>query len=352
MKSVCKIFDAYKTEAAGIWYFIPADGEYKKGVPKHGFGCVKYAEGSVYVGDLYYDGDRFNKIGFGRQDFTRSGIGNIVPDLNERKYKFVGRYDYRKTDWIYGNGVLYYTDAFGKPTHFRKGFFEGLKKTGEYKGEFDFSTLLSGYTADMEFDFDEDEARIERLWRNNRAAAERAKKIDVLFVGDSYFELAADKEFAGENTFDKVFPDTYVDMGIGGSKFSDWIGWADRLDGTPAPEKIIINLGFNDIHAGRGVNNTYNDFITFLGLMRERFPTSKYYLVSAVHSPDSPHWKEQINKYNKKTADCAARNGVSVGEWQSRIDASGANCFHADGIHPNAFGYGLFFDFIKEFLAR
>ena len=48
------IFDEYKTNRPGAWYFVPDEGVFVKGVPCHGFGAVKYVEGSVYVGELYY----------------------------------------------------------------------------------------------------------------------------------------------------------------------------------------------------------------------------------------------------------------------------------------------------------
>ena len=71
-----KVFDAYKTNSAGVWYFVPDGGVFKKGKPCKGFGAIKYAEGSVYTGDIFYDGKNFNKKGYGQQDFTKSNIGD------------------------------------------------------------------------------------------------------------------------------------------------------------------------------------------------------------------------------------------------------------------------------------
>lgn len=62
----------------------------------------------------------------------------------------MGAFDYRKTDWIYGNGVMYFVDENGEPQYFIKGFFSGLDKIGEWQGEFDYATLLNDYTRDME----------------------------------------------------------------------------------------------------------------------------------------------------------------------------------------------------------
>lgn len=352
MKSACKIFDSYATDSAGVWYFIPNDGQFKKGVPCKGFGCIKYPEGSVYTGDVFYDGEAFNKLGYGKQDFTRSNIGDLIPFINEKKYKFVGKYDYRKTNWIYGNGVLYYTDVNGKPTHFCKGFFRGLEKISEYKGEFDYSKLLSGYDPSMEFDFDENIHRIETRWRDIKASFDKIGKADTVFIGDSYFELFDSPDFAGNNLFGDIFPDNFLNIGICGSRFSDWIGWINKLNDIVPPDRIVINLGFNDIHSGRGVKNTYSDFIEFLRLLRGMFPKTEFYLIAVIHSPDSVRWRGEVTEYNAKIVRTAKKNDITVGEWNDRIVASGKNCFHADEIHPNEFGYEIFARFLKELLNK
>ncbi len=341
-----KVFDAYKTSSVGIWYFAPKEGAFKNGKPCKGFGSIKYPEGSVYTGDIYYDGKNFNKLGYGKQNFTRSDIGKIIPALGEKKYLFTGSYDYRKTEWIYGNGVLYYTDGSGRPSHFKKGFFRGLEIIGEYKGKFDYSTLLDGYTPDMEFDYDERKA----LWGRILSSISSVRYPYTLCLGDSYFELFADREYAGEKLFNKVLPDNFVNAGIGGSKFSDWLLWTKKLEDAPAPDKIIINLGFNDLHSGASVAKTYSDFRKFNAVLKSYFPETKIYLISVVHSPAFTNYFEQEREYNAKIARCAAKNGVTVVEWNSLITESGASCFHADAIHPNERGYALFASFIKELL--
>ena len=141
-----KVKKAFKLDEVGIQFFVPNNmALYKSGKPCHGFGQIKYGEGSVYIGEVYFDGKEFHKLGYGRQDFTYSLIGNVDSIINEKIYLFVGEFDYRKTNWIYGNGVLYYRDLEGKPSRFVKGFFSCLNKTDEYKGEFDYSLLIDGY---------------------------------------------------------------------------------------------------------------------------------------------------------------------------------------------------------------
>ncbi len=348
----CKLFEAYKTNAVGVWYFTPCEGAFKIGKPCKGFGCIKYAEGSVYTGDIYYDGKNFNKLGYGQQDFSRSVIGCLISAIGEKKYKFVGQYDYRKTDWIYGNGAIYYTYAGGEPSHFVKGFFRGLDKVGEYKGEFDYSRLLDGYTAEMEFDYDENAVRLEELWCRILDAIDKTQKAKVLFLGDSYFEFADYQEFAGKNFFKNYFPENYVNCGIGGSKFSDWIQWIDKLKNITAPEKIVINLGFNDLNTGKTSEKTYRDFLELSKLLRGYFPETELYVLCIVHSPSCVKFLNAKDSYNAKIKEGAPKCGVVAAEWNSLIKESGLNCFHADGVHLNENGYGLFREFIDDLLKN
>ena len=347
-----KIFSAYKTHSAGVWYFVPDAGVFRTGKPCKGFGCIRYAEGSVYTGGVFYDGKNFNKLGYGQQDFSRSEIGKIVPALGEKKNLFVGRYDYRKTDWIYGNGVVYYTDENGNPSHFRKGFFRGLDKIKEYQGEFDYGALPNGYTPDMEFDYDENAGVIEARKKAISYDIAAAQSPYTLFVGDSYFELFSDVELAGENGSGKFFDGHYVNAGICGSKYSDWLTWTDLFEGVPAPEKIVINLGFNDLHTGASVAKVYSDLKKFIAVLRRYFPAAKIYSISVVHAPNCTNLLEKENEFNLKISRNAARNGVIVGEWNSLIEQSGKSCFHSDAVHPNECGYGLFARFLNELLNR
>ena len=347
MKKNCLIFGAFYDDSAGVRFFVP-DGEFKKGKPCKGFGSIKYPEGSVYTGDVVYDGKNFEKLGYGQQDFTRSNIGALDKNINEKIYKFVGRYDYRKTDWIYGDGVLYYTDADGKPAHFVKGFFRGLDKAGEYRGVFDPKILCEGYTPDMEFNYDPRSAYVDGVFKSADERCAGLRETDTLFVGDSYFGLSDEEEFSGVNSFKNNFGSDCVNAGVNGSTFADWLAYMPRITHFPQPKKIIINLGFNDLHSGKSVKKVFSDYEAFIGLLKENFPCARLYLVQTVHAPAYPAFEEKENKLNSLTSQTAQRLGVVAGDWNGAIKDSGKNCFHADAVHPNEFGYGLFFEFIKR----
>lgn len=64
MKKNYVIFDPYYTNREGAWYFSPDEGEFCQGKACYGFGSVKYFDGSVYIGELYYDGVHPNEQGY------------------------------------------------------------------------------------------------------------------------------------------------------------------------------------------------------------------------------------------------------------------------------------------------
>ena len=91
-----KVFNSFKINDNGINFFVPNNMElYKKKKPCSGFGLIKYAEGSVYTGEVYFDGVDYHKLGYGKQEFTYSGLGDVDLAINEKIYLFVGEYDYR-----------------------------------------------------------------------------------------------------------------------------------------------------------------------------------------------------------------------------------------------------------------
>ena len=91
-----KVFNSFKVNGNDINFFVPTNmSDYKKKKPTSGFGQIKYAEGSVYTGEVYFDGKNYHKLGYGKQEFTYSTLGAIDPVINEKPYLYVGEF-YRK----------------------------------------------------------------------------------------------------------------------------------------------------------------------------------------------------------------------------------------------------------------
>ncbi len=341
------VFDSFKKNEVGIWYFVPNNIEdYKKKKPCYGFGCIKYLEGSVYTGELYFDGLNYNKIGFGQQEFTYSGLGDVDPLINEKKYLYVGEYNYKKTNWIYGNGVLYYRDLNGNPSRFVKGFFAGLDKIGEYQGEFDYSKLVKGYTKEMESNYSPRRA----LFNYELENLNKIERLDNLFIGDSYFEFWYYNQYAGKS-FKNYFDERYnLNLGLGGSRFVDWFEYIELLKVLPPVKRIFINLGFNDLHSNFSPNKVYKDFLKTLNDIRNIFPKTEIYLLNVVHSPAFPTYYKKEVKLNEILNKNAKENNIIILDNNSKIKAKNykISCFHEDLIHLNEIGYIEMYNLIKE----
>ncbi len=342
-----KIFDEFKSQSAGVWFFHAYDEEsYLKGDPCHGFGSIKYAEGSVYTGDIYFDGKNYNKLGFGKQEFFTSTLGTLIPAISARMMLFVGSFDYRKTDWIYGNGVLYYGDENFKPKYFLKGFFSGTLKTGEYVGEFDYSTLIAGFTPDME---DKNKIPLSRAAILRQGLENYTGEYENLFVGDSYFEWWRFPEIAGATFFDRFDLKKNVNLGLGGATYSEYLAYAEVFDKLTAPEKIFINLGFNDIHAGTKLNDICRDRAALVSVLKGKFPAAKLFFVNVVHAPSEEKFVAIENDYNADLAEYAESVDGKIIDYCSAMDSAKGEkeLFNTDGVHPGKLGYDIFEKVIK-----
>ena len=346
-----KIYNSFKINNIGINFFVPNNKElYKKKKPCHGFGQIKYAEGSVYTGEVYFDGLDYHKLGYGKQEFTYSTLGNVDPVINEKIYLFVGQFDYRKTNWIYGNGVLYYRDLDGNPSRFVKGFFSCLDKINEYKGEFDYSLLIDGYNKNMESDYVKKFILIE----NEINDLKLIKEYDTLFIGDSYFEFWHYKEFA-KDIFKTVYDSTrYLNIGVGGTKYSDWLELLDNITYFPKFKNIVINLGFNDLHYAK--KNTpkkvYQMMLNVINKINIMFDKPNIYILNVCHSPAyASLYNKEVN-FNKLLKKNEKKLGITVINNSKVIDIKNKeiNVFDVDNVHLNHIGYEIMFNEINKYI--
>ena len=339
-----KIFDSFYKQSAGLMFFEPQnENDYKNGLPTKGFGAIRYEEGSIYTGDIFFDGKKYNKLGFGKQEFYLSpALNGMLPACDLRKVCFVGSFDYRVTDWICGNGVMYYADENFKPARFVKGYFMGTFKTGEYQGEFDYSSLMPPFTKDMETDFSE------RTLIFQRAEEVAPKDAEIMLIGDSYFECIFYRDYYGKDYAEFLKGEKVLNLGLGGSTFYEWSYWKTRLKNYREPKKIFINLGFNDIHVGNTAKTIEDKRAELVEYIKSVYPNAQLYFFNVVHAPAFPDLKAIETEYNEGLQVYAAKNDAKVLDACSAFEKNGAEVFHADKVHPGPFGYELMEQLIKE----
>jgi len=341
------ITDNFKKHTTGVLFFFADEKEaYEKGLPTKGFGSIKYGEGSVYTGEIFFDGKNYNKLGFGKQEFFLSSLGSFNEAAGARRMMYVGEFDYRKTDWIYGNGVMYYGDKTFKPKFFVKGFYSATCKIGDYVGEFDYSSLADGFDKSMESDFDERQCLLLKELRDYDGVCEN------LFVGDSYFEFWYYKQFAGNRTFRKVFDKRKnINIGLGGSTFEEWKNYEGAVASLAAPRNIIINLGFNDLHTGRTIEEVEKNRDAFTKFLLSTFPAAKLYFTTVVHSPALSGFVGAEDNYNARLAVFARDIGAGIIDYSAAMrEERFFDAFDADGIHPSPKGYSILERLVKQAL--
>lgn len=338
----------------GLIFFKPKNGKFVDGIPCEGFGSFSYKEGSVYTGDMYYDGARYNKIGFGKQDFSRVNQEySIIKGKKQKLNLYIGAFDYRKTDWIYGNGVMYYVDENNNPSGFRIGFYKGLSRIKPYEGKFDYSSLLPGYRKEME---------IKRIIKINTFDASFHKmnlelknsdtKYDILFVGDSYLAYLKDEKYTGFALENKLKGISYINLAIGGTSCYYWRKYIPHINIKDSPKIIFLSLGFNDIHGGTfglTLKKRYKDVIRKLQI---KFPKSHIICFTVCHSPNYPLARKYEEEFNCYLLNLGKEWGVKVIDLALDIKNNGLNCFYSDDTHLSSKGYKIMMERIEEALEE
>lgn len=339
----------------GPWYFTPDDETVNELVPNlYGIGCVKYEEGSIYQGPLFYDGEHFNKIGNGVQDFTQSIIQSdeVGGPIDAKLYKYVGNFDYRKTDWIYGNGVFYFVSQQNQPLAFIKGFFAGLRKEKEYEGVLEECQLLEGFTLAMEVDC----LPHRKLIATYLEKTQTISPIETLFIGDSWFEFW---NYLKIGNFQEWYQSsTALNFGIGGSTYREWLPLLPILVYPLLPREIIIHLGFNDMHYSKDIPQTLRQFKEVVSALYAFLPNTTIYVLAVCPSPScgstffiEQEYNQQVRVYCKLNH-LVYINVDSVFVKDSKPVDNLKAYFIEDGYHLNSSGYQHWLQYISSHIQE
>lgn len=354
MSSAYKYRATYLNKDPGVWLFVVNGHEVEHPVEScNGYGVIKYNEGSVYSGDVFFDGLKYNKIGNGRQDFSESILGAIDVNINEKPYLFVGQFNYKQTDWIYGNGVLYYKYADGKPSHFIKAFFSGLNVFKPYEGTFDYSNLEPGYTKEMEFDYSPRDG----LFNKQLNIVNSIKNLKFLFLGDSFIEFWQYESFT-TLTFYKIMKNGGA-IGLGGATYDEFLPFIKKIKIDANLKYIVVNFGFNDLHSMKDCQEVLKAFILFNKELKKYFKKQIILYTLPIHSPlFLAQYFEKEEGFAEIFKNYAMKNGIRYIETDVLFENIRKNCtpnqyktlFNEDLIHLSANGYKYFERYISNFL--
>lgn len=346
--------------ATGKLWFIP-DGEFVEGKPCLGILKERYQEGSVYQGQGEYDGKDFYRQGYGVQEFSHSTMSgeDFGGPLDSKLYKFAGYYDRHSSDWMYGNGIIYFNDKDDKPLMFVKGFFETNRKVDDWHGEFDTDLLLKGFTPDMEGEIVPFKAKHDR-WV---LRVKDVKSCDYLFLGDSWVENWTVPEWIkGDFAFyDEIKARNMdaINVGIGGSKYSDWEPWVYDLVIDHNPKKIFMNLGFNDLHHGQSVEEVYQHFKNVVEPIKKALPDTRIYIASTCQCPAFPTFEERELAINKLMEEYCKKDKMmtylpvnELFKVDGKMMPNMADYCVEDLLHLNRKGYDLWGKMILDEMTK
>lgn len=317
------------------------DGSLTEGTT--GYGAVRYGEGSVYRGSLIYCDGRFQKYGFGEQDFRRSTITceGIGGPSGGKLYKFVGQYNFRVTQWIYGNGIVYFLDEKDRPLAYCKGFFRGLDLVGKWRGKFQKEFLLPGFDPRMEIS---GLSAHKKRWEDVEAKC--SGSFGSVLIGDSWFEFFEETP-EGKPVFHAVTRGKEVlDIGVGGSTYEEWLAHAEVLRKLRA-NRFFLNLGFNDLHSGNTPRKVFANFQKLVDAIRKEHPQAEILVLAVCPSTAHRSYHRMEGKLNAMISDFASRymnmryipcNETFLKRDGEALDDLG-ELMICDGIHLNEKGY-------------
>ncbi|WP_336518302.1 SGNH/GDSL hydrolase family protein [Pollutibacter soli] len=146
-----------------------------------------------------------------------------------------------------------------------------------------------------------------------------------------------------------------INHGFGGSQMTDLLFFDDELILQYKPKKIFIYEGDNDIASSKTTARILSSADSLVKSIRQKFPKTPLYFISAKPSISRWNLKEKYVEYNSALKAFAAnrKNVFYVDLWTPMIDKNGVvfqDIFIEDGLHMNPKGYAIWKKTIAPYL--
>ncbi|MDB6171435.1 MAG: hypothetical protein JWL59_746 [Chthoniobacteraceae bacterium] len=190
-------------------------------------------------------------------------------------------------------------------------------------------------------------AHVDRFakWESEIAAFEKADQAEapakggIVFVGSSSIRLW--------KTLGHDFPNYPVlNRGFGGSEIVDSTHFADRIIFPYEPRMVVLYAGGNDIHAGRSVDEVFENLKVFLASARAHLPKARIAYISIAGNPSRWAEADKVKALNKRAEEFIQTqpNMKFINVFSEMLGADGLplpDIFVADKLHMNAEGYKI-----------
>jgi len=172
----------------------------------------------------------------------------------------------------------------------------------------------------------------------------------VLFVGSSSIRM-------WKSIPDDFKPLVAMARGIGGSRISDQVHYAERLVIRYRPAQIVFYAGDNDIWSGKTPERILADYKTFVAKVRKALPRVPIHFLAIKPSPRRakvwPQTKEANRLVREYTETDAALTYIDIAT--PMLDADGTprtDIFLKDMLHLNRKGYAIWIPLVKAALTK
>jgi lysophospholipase L1-like esterase len=193
-------------------------------------------------------------------------------------------------------------------------------------------------------------------WEHEIAAFEQSDRTNpppasaLLFIGSSTIRFW--------KTLAQDFPDhPVINRGFGGSEIADAMHFAPRIIFPYHPRMIFLRAGGNDLHAGKTVEQVFEDYKEFVATIRAKMPDTDIAFISL--SPSIARWNqhEQEKAMNTLVQEYSRHQPhlKYIEDYDIVLGPDGEprpELFVADKLHINAEGYKLLVERVRPFLPK
>jgi lysophospholipase L1-like esterase len=178
---------------------------------------------------------------------------------------------------------------------------------------------------------------------------EPGKKL-ALFTGSSSVRMWKDVA--------DYFPEyNVINLGFGGSHFSDLIYYYEELIPKYKPDYLFIYEGDNDIAGDKRPGKILKEAKLLVDRIQQDLPKTKVVFISPKPSVVRWHLRKNYEKLNKKLERLANKtNNLEYADvWNAMLDENGqvfTDVFLDDNLHMNKKGYAIWGKVIGEFLEE
>jgi predicted esterase/lysophospholipase L1-like esterase len=147
-----------------------------------------------------------------------------------------------------------------------------------------------------------------------------------------------------------------TNRGFGGSELGDVVHFADRIVVPYNPRLVVLYAGDNDLAAGKSPAQVFNDFQSFVAIMRQKLPDARLAFVAIKPSISRLKIIDKIRETNRLIRDRVSTDDrlIYVDVFTPMLNKSGQprpELFLEDGLHMNAQGYAIWRDLIAPVVA-